>query len=297
MRKRLLVVLLTASLATSVLAGCGSETVSDNASVESSVEESTEEGTQESAEVESTEESSEESTEENTEETVEESTQESTQESIADSNEISDWSTAYEGYFDREDIISENAKITMLASMEGVTYTMVVAQVDGVSVVSMDFGVASIDIYETSDKLYACAKAEGVEEWTYAPIASEEEAEETMSMGEDVTIDTETITSYSYKEEVVEDGVVYDVLDITMEEDGNITEGVCYVNRETQKLAKYDFSADDQVMICTIEEIDTITIPEAAANATESTSEDISMSIFGVMLMGMTSAMEETSAE
>lgn len=68
-------------------------------------------------------------------------------------------------------------------------------------------------------------------------------------------------------------------------------------NRDTQKVEKITYEEDGSNAELTISEIKEITLPKEAETATESTEEDIMMSLFAVLLSGVdTSDMESSIA-
>lgn len=198
-----------------------------------------------------------------------------------------EWATAYDDYFSREGIISENVMVTMSMAMEGMVFDIKVATVDEQVYMSYDFGTAALDMYVMEDVIYACTKYEGVEEWIYAPVTDGSESESMFSMTDTSFVDTENATSCTYREEVVENGVVYDVLDVELEEDGVTSVVAYYVNRETQKIEKCVVEQDGVEAECYIVEIESIELPAEAANATEGTEDDIMGALLGIMFMGM----------
>lgn len=204
-----------------------------------------------------------------------------------------DWATAYEGYFEREDILPEKVKATTTATAEGVTMNMVVAMADGNLQMTIDMGAAVMDMYVMDEKVYCYTQMQGEESWTYAVPASEEEVDTVTSMQEDPTINSEDVTECSYIAEVEEDGVIYDTLKVvTANDDGTTNEMVAYVNRETQMLTKYEMEQDGTIGTCYFEEIEGIELPAEAANATEGTMEDIAMTMFAVIMMGAMGAQQ-----
>lgn len=204
-----------------------------------------------------------------------------------------DWSTAYEGYFERENILPEKVKATTTMTAEGVTMSIAVLMADKDLQMTINMGSAVMDMYVMEDKVYCYTLMQGQEAWTYAVPTSEEEVETVTSMQEDPTIDSEDVTECSYLAEVEEDGVIYDTLKVvTANDDGTIDEMVAYVNRETQMLTKYEMEADGNQATCYFEEIEGIELPAEAANATEGKMEDIAMTMFAVIMMGAMEAQQ-----
>ncbi|MBQ9142384.1 MAG: PT domain-containing protein [Lachnospiraceae bacterium] len=305
MKKRILSVLLVAVLSLSVITGCGSdETTNDAAKV--NTQEASAEPTQAPTEAptaeptgaptpEPTEAPTPEPTEAPTPEPTEAPTEAPVEETSAPAVEVvdGDWSAAYEGYFEREGIMPEKMQMTMDVSQDGLTFGFEVATADGNTYINFDFGVVALDMYADAEKIYTHTIMEGEEVWNFAPITSEEDVEGVMSMGDTAGVDTSAFTSCEYFEEVTEDGVVYDVLYTTSEEDGEVVETYCYVNRETQMISKMVVESEAGPMPVYITEIDSVEIPAEALNGTEVTMDDVMGTVFGVIMMGAFSAMEQ----
>ena len=211
------------------------------------------------------------------------------------SDDGTDWSTAYDDYFTRENIMPATPKISALATGDGMSFEMVVAMVEDVAFLSYDFGTVAADMYVTTDKAYVRTEMEGQEAWIYAPIASKEEAQE-MTVGiEDNTtlIDSEDIGTVTYREALEEDGVIYDVLDVTVDDESDVPgNAVYFINRETQLIAKCVMERQGETAICLVEEIESIELPAEAADATEATIEDVLGTMVGVLFMGADMTME-----
>lgn len=211
----------------------------------------------------------------------------------ADTDADTDWATAYEDYFTRKDIIPENMKVTMSMDMEGITMDIVVATVGDSSYMGYAFDSASLDLYATKEKVYAHMVMAGEESWIYAPVTSAEEVDSVMSMaGETTIVDAENVSSCTYVETVVEEGVTYDVLLLEVDDGSATGNAYYYVNRETQKVDKFTMEQDGQFVECFVEEMNSIEVPAEAANATEGTMEDIAGALFAVLLSAMSVGME-----
>ena len=300
MKKKLLSLLMATCMVAMVLTGCTEKETSadgEKASVEESKEdekeeaEEAEESTEEAVESEETEESTEEAveseeTEESTEEVVEsEEAEESTEE--AEETEVdSDIAKMYEGYLEKDDILPEKARLSATTSQMGVSMDMVVAQADDVAMMSYELAEAEMDIYVEKEKVYWRYELQGQETWSWAPITSDEEAEELNDMSDSTLVDTENISSYAYRETIEEDGVTYDLLEAVVDDGTSTGNATYFVNRETQKVEKCVMVQDDAEVVCLIEEIDTIEIPAEFENATEGTVEDVAMTVLAVIMMG-----------
>ncbi len=256
------------------------------------VEESTEEVVESEEAEESTEEVVEsEEAEESTEEVVESEEEESTEEVVeseeAEETEVdSDIAKMYEGYLEKDDILPEKARLSATTSQMGVSMDMVVAQADDVAMMSYELAEAEMDIYVEKEKVYWRYELQGQEAWSWAPITSDEEAEELNDMSDSTLVDTENISSYAYRETIEEDGVTYDLLEAVVDDGTSTGKATYFVNRETQKVEKCVMVQDDAEVVCLIEEIDTIEIPAEFENATEGTVEDVAMTVLAVIMMG-----------
>ena len=245
---------------------------SEEASSETVVEESSEEVVEESSE-EVVEESSKEVTQEATEELTVTVTEEATEEPSEEVVEIdtTDLAKAYEGYLEKEDIISKNVKCIATTSSDEMTIEMILASVNDDFQIGYFFPAAAIDLYSVNQKVYCRYELQGQKGWIWAAADSEEDAESLEGMADTQIIPMDDIHSYAYSETVEENGVVYDLI-LAETHSGEAT---YYVNRETQKLAKVVMSEEGQEMFFNIEEIESIEIPDEAKDATEGTVEEV----------------------
>ena len=211
------------------------------------------------------------------------------------SDDTTDWSTAYDDYFTRENIMPATPKVTVSTAADGITFDMVVAMVEDMAYMSYDFGTVAMDMYVMEDKVYIRSEMEGQEAWNFALITSEEEAQD-MTVGiEDNTtlIDNDSIGAVTYREALEEDGVIYDVLDVTVDENSNMPgTAVYFINRETQMVAKCVMEQQGNTAVCLVEEVDSIELPAEAATATEVPMEDVLGAMLGVLFMGAGANME-----
>ncbi len=283
MKKKVLAVLLATSVMMVSVTACGAQETGNEETVEKESESEESEETEESEENDESEESEEQESEE-TEESDEDATTESTEDDV-------DWSTMYDDFFERDDIMYENCMMSGGIEENGMGYEMSVATADGIQYMYMDFnGLASFNLYCTSEKLYCNVKMGEEEQWTYTNVEAETKVEDVIDM--DTTIDMDTVTEHSYKEEVTEDGVVYDVLSVKVEEDGSVTDGEFFVNREKQKIEKMVLLEGETEGVFDIEEITSIEIPEEALNGTEVSAEEMGEALVGVIFYGAMAGME-----
>ena len=321
MKKKLLSLLMATCMMAMVLTGCGEkEATGDDvkSSVEEADEEESDEEESEEAEeseevVESTEEAEEseevvESTEETEEsEEVVESTEEAEEsEEVVESTEDaeatkeedavatvdSDIAKMYEGYFEKDDILPENVKITASAAQRGITMDITMAHTADMDMMSFNLDTANMDMYIGKEKVYCRYELQGQEAWIWAPVTDDSEAEQLNTMVDDSLVDTENVTACEYRESIEEDGVVYDLLDISIDDGNTASTATYFVNRETQKIAKCVMEQDGETVVCLIEEIDSIEVPEEAENATEGTVEDVAGIMIGVIFAGAGMATE-----
>lgn len=264
MRKKLLSILLTVTLMATTLMGCGAE---DDSNAVISLDELAE--TISVTEAESSVEASS-ATEDNAGNSV--------------NAEITDWATAYDNYFDENYIYRDDIMVSTSVIQDGVEMSVKMAFSDEAFYMGYDFGRAAVDIYGTADAVYSKSVMGSEETWSYATITSEEEAESVKSMGT-TTEDNDSIVSWTYKEVVTEDDIVYDVLDVIIKSDDEENQNIiCYVNRETQKIDKIIMDQDGTEAILIVEDIEGVEIPEEAKNAKESTVEDIMMELVATMI-------------
>ncbi len=275
MKKKVLTLLLAMSVMATLFTGCN-VAVTHEGSVELSEESSEEKESEEKESEESKEEK--ESEEKSSEASSDEKSSEASSEASVATGE---WATAYDTYFDEHQILRDNAQMSATVEQDGLTMTTTIAVSGETSLVSYDFNVSGITIYAIDDKMYAYTHMAGEEAWMVASVESEEEADAVM----DTSVDNDNIDSWSYKKEVTEDGVTYDVLEVqSIDDEGETTVMDCYVNRETQEIDKYAMTEDGTTMEFVVTDIDGIELPAEAANATEATAEDIAGSLVVVML-------------
>ena len=285
MKKKVLTLLLAMSVMATMFTGCNvaaSQEDDVEVSEESKEEKESEEKESEESkeEKESEEKSSEASKEEK--ESEEKSSEASSEEKSSEANAATgEWATAYDTYFDEHQILRDNAQMEATVEQDGLTMTTTIAVSGETSLMAYDFGVASVTIYVIDDKMYSYNYMAGEEAWMVAPVESEEDADAVM----DTSVDNDNIDSWSYKKEVTEDGVTYDVLEVqSTDDEGETTVMDCYVNRETQEIDKYAMTEDGTTMEFVVTDIDGIELPAEAASATEATTDDIAMGIVTVML-------------
>lgn len=296
MKKRVIGVLAVMCVISLALAGCGQVVEindEDAMSVVNEIEEHVVEVTVAESEEESSkevvEEFSEEVVEESSEEVVEKSseevpqeateeltvtvTEETTEESMEEVVEIdtTDLAKAYEGYLEKEEIVSKNVKCSATASSDEMTMEMIIASVNDDFQMGYFFPAAAIELYSVNKKVYCRYELQGQEGWIWAAADSEEEADTLEGISDTSIIPLDDIHSYAYSETVEENGVVYDLI-LAETHSGEAT---YYVNRATQKLAKVVMSEEGQEMFFNIEEIESIEIPDEAKNATEGTVEEV----------------------
>lgn len=199
-------------------------------------------------------------------------------------NTENEWAEAYEDYYTREDILPENMRMTTSTALQGVSLDIVIATAGDESYMRYDIGSAAIDLYAAEGKVYARTEADGAESWIYAPVTSEDELNSLLAMSaEDKIVDPSYVTACVYVEEVVEDGVTYDVLLLKVDDGSIAGEAYYYVNRETQKVGKYTMEAEGELVECLVEEISSIEIPAEAATATEATADEILYAMYMVL--------------
>ena len=198
--------------------------------------------------------------------------------------EVTDWAKAYENYYTGENLLPDNRRMTTSTALQGTTVDIVIATVGEEFYMRFDIGSSAIDLYATDGKVYAHTEVDGEKSWIFAPITSEDELESLFAMSTVGTIvEPAYVTDCVYVEEVVEVGVIYDVLLLKVDNGSVAGEAYYYVNRETQKVSRYTLEAEGELVECIIEEIGSIEIPSDAANATEVTSEELLYAIYTVL--------------
>ena len=197
--------------------------------------------------------------------------------------ENKDWSKAYDDYFERVDILDSDMEIKTVASGYGVEYEVTYAKAGDMKRMSFQYSNAVFDMYADSEKVYAYYDAGGESQWLWCP-ANEEEVSDLTEVANGMLI-TEDMVSWTYREEVTEDGIVYDVLDVVTVDEEVST--VFYINRETQKIAKCIMQDSEVSAVSVINESKSIKLPSDADTAVESSISDISLYLLGVMMRGI----------
>ncbi len=261
MKKRILATFLVTVMAVTTITGCGKKEDETGASVENQKENQTE--------------------------------------NVVD--EKKDWSKAYDEYLQNveDHITNENTLTIMDGSSSGIEMKIEIATLSDVSYMAMDIGVCSLDMYGYSDKVYICTNYGETDVWQVAPVSSKEEAIAlTEGSVSTAIIDNNACEFKGYKEETTIDGVVYDVLEASYDNEGNLMDVLVYVERDTQKLRKLEGSDEEMGELCVeIKDITEIPLPDEAANAVECTTEDLAGALMAVMFGGMMGEMEDGGFE
>lgn len=299
MKKNLVTLFVTVSVLASVMAGCGDKEVDESKSVESLenptpipavtgdgviMEGPSDDGVMEI--IGEVTEISDGDVTEDTEDNVTEVIGEVTTDVISDDG--MDWSVKYDDYFERTDTMPESLRVTITTIGENVTMPYGVVAVAGEEAfMSYDFGTAAIDMYIMTDKVYAFTRVEEQEMWYMAPVSDDAETMGLADMADPTLLDREDMAGWTYREAIQEDGVVYDVLDVTVEEEtGGTGTATYFINRETQLIEKCVMEAEGVSAVCLVEEIEEIQVPAEAEEGTEVSMEDIMGTLLGVMFIG-----------
>lgn len=309
MKKKLLSLLISVSLLATTMTGCGGKETTDDGdkrieSVETNAEDTTTEPTPEPSvtgdgiimegpsddgiiEVEGeVTENTDGEVIESTEGDVTEVTGEATSDVIPDDG--IDWSVKYDDYFSRENIMPDSPRVTITTIGENVTIPFGVVAVAGEDAyMSYDFGTAAIDMYVFADKVYAYTRMEDQEIWYCAPVISEDEAADFADLADTTLVEEENMGDCTYREAIIEDDIIYDVLDVAVV-GKDVASGTAtyFVNRETQLIEKCVMESEGTTVVCLVEDIESIELPVEAGAATEVTMEDIMGALLGVMLIG-----------
>lgn len=205
-----------------------------------------------------------------------------------------DWSVKYDDYFTRDNIMPANPRVAITIIGENVTIPYGVVAVAGEDAyMSYDFGTAAIDMYVFADKVYTFTRMEDQEMWYWAPVTTEDETAGLTNLADTSLVDEEDMSDCAYREAIIDNGIVYDVLDVTVAGE-DIASGTAtyFVNRETQLIEKCVMESEGATVIWLVEEIESIELPTEAETATEVTMEDIMGALVGVMLIGSGAAAE-----
>lgn len=204
-----------------------------------------------------------------------------------------DWSVKYDDYFTRDNIMPATPQITVSSFVDDIAMDLIVAATEESTYMAYDFGTVAIEMYLMGDKVYAFTSMEEEDAWYWAPVSLEEEVDAITGMADTPLVDNEDMESCTYREAIVEDGVVYDVLDVTVVDETETTGTAAYfINRETQMIEKCVMEQEGSIAVCFVEEVESIELPAEAAEATEVTMEDILGAMLSVLFLGSGAATE-----
>ena len=211
--------------------------------------------------------------------------------------ENKDWSKAYDNFFNTYEI-EKGLELSTTMEQDGVLIDMDIAFVNEETSFAMNISYQEneptyLAMYNVDNKVYVEFETLGTKEWAYANVENKETAQEIMGttdMNFDETINFKGVDNVSYIEEVEENGIIYDVLDVTQNTGENAK---MYINRETQKIDKIVTTQDGLEYAFLLKEIDEITLPEEALNAKEVSEEDIAGYMFAAIMGAMSMGMED----
>lgn len=208
--------------------------------------------------------------------------------------EISDWTKAYDEYFNENRLMRDNSKHITSLNYNGVNVDMSTAISGENYLMSFDLEIAKMNVYNIDNTLYGNIVTEGESAWVYATTDSNIDFGSFVEM--DIPTVEENINSWAYKEEVTKNGIIYDTLTVTTDsEEGESNNMLCYINRETQKIDKYIKYKDGESTEFVVEDIESIELPATAASvATPATVEEIAA---GLSTLLMVAAMAASSSQ
>ena len=199
--------------------------------------------------------------------------------------ETKDWSTAYDTFLDNY-TMSDNLELTGKVEQDGLIMDMLIASANDNSCFSMNVSYlenqpTSFSMYQIDGTSYVYYEVANEKGWVYTTETTSSDENSTTTIGGSMTVEdtfnVETFTNVEYVEEINENDVIYDVLSV-IEETGETLK--VFVNRDTQKIDKILTNQDGTDVVFYIKEIENIELPAEAANATESTAEEVA----GIML-------------
>lgn len=199
--------------------------------------------------------------------------------------ETKDWSTAYDTFLDNY-TMSDNLELTGKVEQDGLIMDMLIASANDNSCFSMNVSYlenqpTSFSMYQIDGTSYVYYEVANEKGWVYTIETTSSDENSTTTIGGSMTVEdtfnVETFTNVEYVEEINENDVIYDVLSV-IEETGETLK--VFVNRDTQKIDKILTNQDGTDVVFYIKEIENIELPAEAANATESTAEEVA----GIML-------------
>lgn len=226
-----------------------------------------------------------------------------------------DWSTMYDNYFVEHPIASDNFGLSGTMSTDEYEATIKFEIAGGSSRIFMELGSAdnlsNFDMFVMNDgKSYMNLNVLGESQW----ICTTEDMGEDSSVisTEELGVDEKYTEDISYYCEEEIDGVMYDILEVKVEEQAEDTEDAVseneveteeityhyYINRETQELSKIVASTTEGDFEMFIYSLDEIVLPDEAANAEEVDGMTFAFSMFAVFLANMDNSMfEDTDTE
>ena len=182
--------------------------------------------------------------------------------------------------------MSDNLELTGKVEQDGLIMDMLIASANDNSCFSMNVSYlenqpTSFSMYQIDGTSYVYYEVANEKGWVYTTETTSSDENSTTTIGGSMTVEdtfnVETFTNVEYVEEINENDVIYDVLSV-IEETGETLK--VFVNRDTQKIDKILTNQDGTDVVFYIKEIENIELPAEAANATESTAEEVA----GIML-------------
>lgn len=281
MKRKLLLTIMSISLVATSLVGCSSgKEKKENVTEEVIIEKETQESEEHSGVLDLIDKS------DALVESIQEQTQVLEQESVETPTiETKDWSTAYDTFFENYKM-SDNLELTGKMEQDGLVMDMLIASANDNTCFSMNVSYlenqpTSFAVYQIDGISYVYYEIATEKGWLYTTETTSSDENSTTTIGGSMTVEdtfnVETFTNVEYVEEINENNVIYDVLSV-IDETGEILK--VFVNRDTQKIDKMLTNQDGTDVVFYIKEIENIELPAEAANATESTAEEIA----GIML-------------
>lgn len=158
---------------------------------------------------------------------VEETNEETNEVAQEEVVEEIDWAKEYENYFVDHSIPSNNVKLNIIMANPSMTdeFSMSMSIVDNNFAMCMNGNGNESSIYVIDNKMYIGSVVDGVENWVYTTMEENEEeslSADSISMVDTSVVDTTKISSLTYVEEQDINGIVYDILEVTIpgEDDG-----------------------------------------------------------------------------
>lgn len=202
------------------------------------------------------------------------------------------WSEEYDDYFQREQVPSKNYRLETNVVLEEVAAQVMLSQTESFSQLYYYIGNVQINVYTNGEVIYLRKTDKKADEWYRSVVRPTDDLAEIL--GVDIstrfTITNDMIIGQIYQCNVVENEIIYDVIDILTSEYYGKMKVRIYINRDTQKIDKLITTFEEQEIEGKLCEIEPIVLPQSISTAKLISMEDFSSKYKKAIMQGATSA-------